>query len=368
MSEPFLLSRILLDFGHEAEGLLNNLSAIKLTPDGNLWVGSDELTEVGSDELNTLDRLSQQKPGIFGHHEPFALRDFIDLSDKAGEIDIEGLGYADSYLWLTGSHSTKRKQPKGKKLEKDIQRLAKVETDANRYLIARIPLVAGQLHRSCSEPDCPGRQLTAACLRREEPGNQLMAVLQSDPHLGSYIAHGLPSKENGFDIEGIAVHQNRIVLGLRGPVLRGWAMLLEIELAEANPGELQLQPIDASKQLYRKHFLELDGLGVRDLCFQGDDLLILAGATMDLTGLQRIYRWRDAVHTSDHTVCSQASGELELLFDLPYSATGDKAEGMTLFPSLDELGLLIVYDAPNSERMIKSKGVFADIFRLPTSD
>lgn len=367
MAEPFLLNRVLLRFGDKTKELFSNLSAIQLTPDGGLWLGSDELSVVGTNKLNTLERLSLQEPGVFGDHNLFEIRDFIDLSDKAGEIDIEGLDYADSYLWFTGSNSTKRKKAKGKNLEKDIQRLAEVETEENRYLIARIPLVAGQLHKFCSDPDSPSRELSAACLRRDQPGNQLMAALQADPHLGSYITSGLPSKENGFDIEGIAVHQNRLVLGLRGPVLRGWAMLLEIAIAEANPGELQLQPLDSTKQLYRKHFLELDGLGVRDLCFHGNDLLILSGSTMDLIGSQRVYRWRDAVHTSDHTVCTQASGDLELLFHLPYSATGDKAEGMTLFPSLGEAGLLMVYDSPNAERIVGTTGVFADVFRLPSS-
>jgi hypothetical protein len=367
MSDPFLLNRVLLQFGQQAEELLNNLSAIQRTPDGSLWLGSDELSLMDTEECNTVDRLSQQTPGVFGDHALFRVRDFIDLSDQVGEIDIEGLDYADSYLWLTGSHSAKRKKPKGKNPEKDIQRLAEVKTDANRFLIGRIPFVAGQLHKSCSGPDSPSQKLTAACLRREEPGNQLMAALQTDPHLGRYIAAGLPSKENGFDVEGIAVRKNRVYLGLRGPVLRGWAMLLEIALTETNPGELQLQPIGDPSQLYRKHFLELDGLGVRDLCWQGDDLLILAGPTMDLAGSQGVYRWHDAAHRSDHTVCRQADGELELLFNLPYRATGDKAEGMTLFPNLEEVGVLIVYDSPNSDRVLGTRGVYADVFRLPAN-
>lgn len=365
MSEPFLLSRVLLNFGQKSEDLLNNLSAIQRTPDGSLWLGSDELTMVGNNELNTLERLSLQELGIFGDHTPFEIRDFIDLSEKSQEIDIEGLDHANSCLWLTGSHSTKRKKPKGKNREKDIDRLAEVETEANRYLIARIPFVGGQLHKCCSDPDEPSRKLTAACLRRDESGNQLMSALQTDPHLGSYIASGLPSKENGFDIEGIAVRQDQVFIGLRGPVLRGWAMLLEIALTETNPGELQLHPIGSTEQLYRKHFLELGGLGVRDLCFYGDDLLILTGPTLDLIGAQQVYRWRDAVHTSDHTVCSQEEGELELLFSLPYSATGDKAEGMTLFPILGEVGVLVVYDSPNADRIVGTTSVYADVFRLP---
>ena len=64
-----------------------------------------------------------------------------------------------------------------------------------------------------------------------------MEALRQDPHLGPFLrtSHGeadgkharapLASKENGFDIEGLAAFDRRLILGLRGPVLRGWAML-----------------------------------------------------------------------------------------------------------------------------------------------
>ena len=32
---------------------------------------------------------------------------------------------------------------------------------------------------------------------------------------------GIPSNDNGFDVEGLAVSGNRVFLGLRGPVLAG---------------------------------------------------------------------------------------------------------------------------------------------------
>lgn len=50
MPESFLLSRVLLQFENGSEDLLQELSAIARTPDGSLWVGSDELI--------TIERLS----------------------------------------------------------------------------------------------------------------------------------------------------------------------------------------------------------------------------------------------------------------------------------------------------------------------
>jgi L-seryl-tRNA(Ser) seleniumtransferase len=39
----------------------------------------------------------------------------------------------------------------------------------------------------------------------------------------------IPGKDNGLDVEGLASVGDRLLVGLRGPVLRGWAIVLEIE-------------------------------------------------------------------------------------------------------------------------------------------
>lgn len=68
---------------------------------------------------------------------------------------------------------------------------------------------------------------------------------------------------------------NRLFIGLRGPVVRGWAVIVELEVGD-RPG-IEPQPIGAEGRRYRKHFLDMRGLGVRDLCRHGEDLLLLAG-------------------------------------------------------------------------------------------
>ena len=107
MSAGFLLSRVLLRFEKRSKDIGADLSAVALTPDGSLWVGSDEFT--------TLERLSPLAPYVFGDHRTYNVGDFVDLANEKDEIDIEGMDYADAYLWLTGSHSTKRKD-QGKKI------------------------------------------------------------------------------------------------------------------------------------------------------------------------------------------------------------------------------------------------------------
>ncbi|MBE9125961.1 MULTISPECIES: DUF3616 domain-containing protein [unclassified Coleofasciculus] len=359
MTNPFLLTRVLLRFNDndKTDDFLEDLSAAAFTPDGSLWVGSDELLGI--------ERLSLIEPYVFGAHQSFFLGDFVELFNQDDEIDIEGMDYADSYLWVTGSHSTKRGKAKGKKPQKDIKRLAKIKTDANRYLLARIPVLGGELMKSYSHPDNPDERLTAACLQKTETTNILIEALKEDSHLGPFVTFPLPSKDNGFDIEGLAVRGDRVFLGFRGPVLRGWAVIVEIEVAETEPGILTLKEIGENGSLYKKHFVNLQGLGVRELCWHGDDLLILAGPTMELEGAMRLFRHKNLLDCSGDSLGSIESGDLEVLFDLPITPGRDRAEGLALFPCLGQSNcLLVVYDSPAPARKVGSDGVYVDVFRL----
>jgi len=360
MSAGFLLSRVLLRFDQEIEDLIGDLSAVIFTPDGNLWVASDELLGI--------DRLSPIEPYIFGKHRHFSLKDYLDLFNLKDEIDLEGMDYENNYLWLIGSHSTKRGKPKGKKSEKDIENLAKIKTEANRYLLARIPLVNGELVKSYVSRENPSDKKQAACLQKVGESNLLMEVLAKDEHLGKIISIALPSKDNGLDFEGIAVKHDRVFLGLRGPVLGGWAIILDLEVEERTPGILTLKKIGKAGELYKKHFLSLNGLGIREMCFLGDDLIVLAGPTMALEGALRVFIWHNPLNKKENSISEQKEGELEVLFDLPFIFGSDHAEGITLFPCLGESNsLLVVYDSPDASRKPGKKEIFADVFRLNKS-
>ena len=79
-----------------------------------------------------------------------------------------------------------------------------------------------------------------------------------------------------------------------GDLYYGWATIVEIEVEETEPGILDLKPVGEEGKSCKKRFLHLDGLGIGELCRQGEDLLILAGPTMDLDGTMRIYRLKNA--------------------------------------------------------------------------
>ncbi|MEG4248964.1 DUF3616 domain-containing protein [Microcoleus sp. Pol10D4] len=356
MPESFLLGRLMLQLNSEVADIITDLSAVASTPDGYLWLGSDETT--------SIERLSPVAPHIFGEHQRFAIADFIDLPGKS-EIDIEGMDFSSDYLWLVGSHSTKRKKAKGKDADKDIERLAQIETEVNRYFLARIPMKDGILCESISPSNNPETKLKAGCLQRTETGNLLTDALKDDSHLGLYLSVPIPSKENGFDIEGLAVRGDRILLGLRGPVLRGWAIILEIEVEEAEPGVLRLKEIGEGGKLYNKHFVDLNGLGVRELCWNGEDLIVLAGPTMTLSGATRVFRLKEILGGSGDSITEQDGGDLEVLFDLPFKVNTDNAEGLSLFPYLgEENSLLVVFDSPDAGRMVEENAILADVFKL----
>src|SRR4030095_377034 len=106
------------------------------------------------------------------------------------------------------------------------------------------------------------------------------------------------SKDNGLDVEGLAVHGDTLYIGLRGPVLRGWACVLEVlpTTDDRDPTRLRVAAFSDGAR-YRKHLLDLGGLGVRDLCPDGDDLLVLAGPSMALSRAGPPHRRHTAAHT-----------------------------------------------------------------------
>ncbi|HEY9802346.1 MAG TPA: DUF3616 domain-containing protein [Leptolyngbyaceae cyanobacterium] len=354
MLESRLLEKVTLTFANSFHKHREDISAVLLTQDQHLWLGSDETT--------TIERLSLADSGKFTNHQQFRVAEFIDLpAPEDEEIDIEGLAYADNYLWFVGSHSYKRKNVKSDKTdEENISRLAKVTSEGNRYVLGMIPLVNGQLYKSCPHPNNPNQQLIAAKLELTKQGNILMSALADDPHLGFFVEAAIPGKDNGFDVEGLAVYENKLFLGLRGPVLRGWAIILEVELENSSPGLMKLRKIGEKNKAYKKHFVWLNGLGIRDLCVVDKDLLILAGPTMDLDGPVQIYRLEKGVNLQENILKRP-----KLLQEIPYGDRNDHAEGITLFDDISGVpSILVVYDSPAQERLLGDDSVIADVFQL----
>ncbi|MEM1059109.1 MAG: DUF3616 domain-containing protein [Verrucomicrobiota bacterium] len=333
------------------ESLRADISTCLRTGD-NLWLSYDE--DAG------IERLTR-RPGKrkFGHHEHHPLSEYFELPDQS-ELDLEALAYEAPYLWFSGSMSLKRGKPDpDDETDAQFAALAEIKQDLNRFNLGRIPCLErdGEF-RLYREVEHEGRTLRAALLRGGNASNELRNALLNDEHLGPFMT--MPSKDNGFDIEGLAVHGGRLFLGLRGPVLNGHAVIVEIACDERD-GELLMRPFEGEPRLYRKHFVDLQGRGIRELNTAAKgDLYLLAGPTMDLDGTVSVCRIPGGL--ADRTASVERN--VQWLFDTASGGGGpglDKAEGMAFLGGGE---MLIVYDAPSPKRLKGKRSVVMDVYPL----
>ena len=368
---------VLLEFHPERDDLgkgkeLCDGLSVALQVGDTLWLANDETISL---ERLTLEKGEDTNEYRYARqHKQFSLNDYLPLPipptddpEDIQEVDIEGLAHEGGYLWLVGSHSLKRKKPKLKDGVKKAQKqLTKCNWEANRALLARIPIVErDNTFELEKETTRHGNTYTAAMLPILDESNALLGALREDEHLAPFMA--IPGKDNGFDIEGLAIAGKRLFLGLRGPVLRGWAVILELEITEDEKDSslLKMKSIGRDGRPYRKHFLQLGGLGIRDMCVHGGDLLILAGPTMDLDGPVTIFRWKDGASPKDESMVADEA--LARVLDVPFGQGVDHAEGMCLFSTDGSKAstLLVVYDAASVSRQPGESTLAADVFALP---
>jgi hypothetical protein len=360
---------VFLEFGQA-------VAAEELSLSGVAAVG--EWLFLAPDEGAALVRLSRRADGAYDGPVSYPLGELVTLPGGPGEeIDLEGLDIDDAYLWCVGSHSGVRQRvKKHADASEVVEDLARVDFPAGRRVLARIPLDPNGSACRRWDGDATHPARTAAILSTAA-GSGLLNVLAGDRHLGRFLA--LPGKDNGLDIEGLAVSAGRVLIGLRGPVLRGWAVVIEVRPVPdpAIEGGLVLGPVDsAGADQYVLHFLDLDGLGIRDLDVDGDDLLVLAGPTMLLDGPSRILRLPGGAVVLPLAVHREAlipvGSDLPVATASPPAPPGvqapqaghDHAEAITVLEGTTEArGVLVVYDSPGTDRQ-NPTGVRADVVDL----
>ena len=305
------------------------------------------------DETAGIERL-RLTPSGWGDHHHYDLAGFVDLpAGPANEIDIEGLEIADGWLWVLGSHALKRRGPGKATGAEALARMAEVEDDGNRQFLGRLPLAD---LGDGPEPVAQDGARRQAHVKFDRVA-RLKHWLAGDPHLGRFL--DIPAKENGLDIEGIAVRGDRVWLGLRGPVLRGHAVVLELVFALDAAGNLKPARIDGRRR-YRKHLIDTGGAGIRDLALDGDDLLLLTGPTLAGDGATRVLRWRNAVGCTESSL--HRGDRVAVALDLPYAGTGDNPEGLCQW---ENETWLVVHDSPHPDRISgQAASYLADLWRL----
>lgn len=269
-----------------------------------LLVGSDEGTKV---------QVLEEDPG---DDSIYHVRPDLDITllQSTTELDIEGIAqFKDTDIYyVAGSHSLKRKllKPDATK-EQNLASLEEVILEPSRFNIFRLEMDKRTLRPKNVE------------------SIGLYSLLGQDPVLQRFTQ--IPSKENGVDIEGVAVkgkEGDKLHLGFRGPVLRD--NLVPIMVLDFNRPEK-----------YELLYLDLGGLGIREFVKVKDGFLIIAGPSGDGPGDFQIYFWDGDDGIPDR---GKRKSKLRFLGKLPTPA-GAKAEGMVVEEETDKrYDVIVVYD------------------------
>jgi hypothetical protein len=116
--------------------------------------------------------------------------------------------------------------------------------------------------------------------------------------------------------------------------------------------------------LYRKHFLDLGGAGIRDLAFAGRDLLVLSGPPMRGKGTARVRRWPNALASRSERMLGH--DHLSTLLELPYHAKKDHAEGIAVLARDHERVLvMVIYDSADTKHALPPGAMKATLHSLP---
>jgi Protein of unknown function (DUF3616) len=282
-----------------------NISAIEVVGD---------LLIVGADEGNKIKILQQKGEGYVVKHS-ISLSN--DKDDK--EIDIEGISCEDSIVYVVGSHSYKRKKIESdQSYEQNRKAIETVSSESQRDRLFRFNLNANS----------------------EIEQTSLRSIIESNEVLQLFSR--IPSKENGIDIEGIAVYQGLLYVGFRGPVLRdNWVPVLKCQFAK---------PIFQADLV----FVNLGGRGIRDLTHVSDGYLILAGPVGDSSGSYQVYFWDGEDCVPGNRTMGQV-GQIELLGEIP-DYENAKAEGIALLKESPlDYEVIVVFDGVENGAPVRYK-------------
>lgn len=337
----------------DARTLADNLSAAAFVGE-RLVVGGDE-----GDIIGLLDPVAggyreAGRVAVYGVRGVRRLPQGVDADGGAvkvrDEIDIEGLAFEDGMLWIAGSHARRRRRVRpGTAPAEALKAIGKgITPELGRSLIARIAPDGRRGMRLKSHP---------------RHGDLLTAAIAAHPVLGPFTAQS--SKENGLDIEGLAVRGRRLMLGCRGPVVGGFAVILDVKLAEEGRHLVFADP----DRPVAVHYLRLDGYGIRDLVRDGEDLLILTGPTMEEPGPAALWRWREAFASRrrDAVLPDDDKGPVIRIGSLEGSGPAGKPETIAFLPGEPDR-LLVLRDSAPHKPPGATVDVIAEVIALPAGN
>jgi hypothetical protein len=244
---------------------------------------------------------------------------------KLLELDAEGVAYSESEgaFYVIGSHG----RPRHEQGNAADQAKSAARAAASQHLF-RIRIAPGSVNMDTGE-----RSGTPEI----EPAS-LTPFMQADAGIAPWLDK--PLEDNGLTVEGVAVLDGRLHVGMRGPVLDGGkAAILVLPVTAAFGGPAATAKAELV-QLGQDSFGK--ARGIRDLLAFHDRLLILAGPQLDppkghniKMGEYSVYSW-------------QAGGEAKKLADLPGFGAEVKPEAMLpLAETNGTLKALLFFDGPD---------------------
>lgn len=187
----------------------------------------------------------------------------IRLVDKGadGDPDAEGAAYDGDYFYVVGSHGRSRHANK---------------PNDSSYAVFRFPVdrITGKTPFPVSEDEVVG----------VEPSARLREAIMNGDIIKDF--YDKPLARNGANIEGIAVRDGRMHLGLRGPSGHEHALVVSVDVAAAFTKDEDL------KAAVRWLKLGKD-TGIRDLASVRDGVLVLSGPVNDQPVEPAVFLWDD---------------------------------------------------------------------------
>ena len=252
--------------------------------------------------------------------------DFIKLTNaqydgKPLELDAEGVAFERGSFYVVGSHGRPRHHKDSKK-----EAANNAKAQATRQIF-RVTLDASDVDMK------NGKLVAQPAIKRS---TDLAGILQRQPDLSSSFDREL--EENGLTIEGIAIRDGRLYVGMRGPVLDADAAVLSVPLSAVFEGQ------EAASKLHRLA-LEKDALGhsrgVRDIVRHANGFLILAGPVNDPPDDREIQPTDYSIYEWD------GEGRLERRRHIP--VFGKKVKPEALLPldgDAQRARILVLFDGP----------------------
>ena len=173
----------------------------------------------------------------------------------------------------------------------------------------------------------------------------LHSILKDNPFLKPFI--GLPSKENGLDIEGFTTSDGKsLFLGQRGPRVDRYAVVVELKVPATSSQPSRRWPPTSSNSMDWRCAISPISTTKKFWC---------SPVRLATPQVRSLYRWRPR-----NSACAQKPTKLDWSID----PKQEKPEGICRLDRNGKSGVIVLYDSPDPCKRINGSTYKADWFPL----